>query len=206
MNSLKNTREVVEYLSSHVSGQTLDYGAGTAKYRSIVEPHSSKYVAFDMVASSNVDIVGDVLMPPFHDESFNTIICTQVLEHVEKPWIVASQIRRILKKDGIAIVSAPFVFPYHADPYDFFRYTRQGLESLFKNEGFEIVESGTYGKMFSVFSEMIHFSVWNPYKPEGRTIWAGRAVRYMEKLAAFLDKFVENKTIYPNSYIVVKKK
>lgn len=206
MNSLKNTRGVIEYTSRYVNGRTLDYGAGTAKYKNIIEPHFSEYIAFDIADGPSVDVTGDVLCPPFINESFDTIICTQVLEHVEKPWIVVSQIKRLLKNGGIAVVSAPFVFPYHADPYDFFRYTRQGLESLFKNDGFEIVESGSYGKVFSVFSEMIHFSVWNPYEPKGRTIWAGRAIRYMEKIAAFLDSFVGSKDIYPNSYVVVRKK
>lgn len=206
MNFLKNTREVIEHTSHHVTGRTLDYGAGTAKYRNIIKPYFSEYIAFDIVGGPNVDVTGDVLLPPFSDGSFDTVICTQVLEHVEKPWVVTSQIKRLLKKGGVVVVSAPFIFPYHADPYDFFRYTRQGLESLFKNDGFEIIESGSYGKIFSVFSEIIHFSVWNPYKAEGRTVWAGRAVRYMEKIAAFLDRLVGSKDVYPNSYIVARKK
>lgn len=206
MNNFRNTRDVVSHMRHYISGNTLDFGAGTAKYKNIILSNTSRYTTFDMQAGKNIDIVGDALNPPFADKSFDTVISTQVLEHVEKPWIMVAQIGRIMKSGGICIITAPFLVPFHADPHDFFRYTKEGMESLFKNEDFDIVESGTYGKMFSVFSEMIHFSMFNPYKPGGTGMWGRRAIRYIEKLASFFDRFVKNKIIYPNVYVVAKKR
>jgi SAM-dependent methyltransferase len=206
MNNLKNTRDVILHTKHYVSGETLDFGAGTAKYKGLISPHASTYKAFDMFPGKNVDVVGDVLNPPFADSSFDTVISTQVLEHVEKPWVMVSQIGRITKSGGICIMTAPFMIPFHADPHDFFRYTKEGIESLFKNEGFDIVESGTYGKTFSVFSEMIHFSIFNPYKEGGVSIWGRRAMRYIEKICSALDRVSRNKIIYPNVFVVAKKK
>ncbi len=206
MRNFKNTREVILHTQKYVSGETLDFGAGTAKYKGIIVPNTTKYVTFDMMAGKNIDVVGDVLNPPFGDSSFDTVISTQVLEHVEKPWVMVSQIGRITKLGGVCIITAPFLIPFHADPHDFFRYTREGMESLFKNEGFEIVESGTYGKTFSVFSEMIHFTLFNPYKPGGSGIWARRIMRLVEKCCSALDHLVRNKIIYSNVYVVAKKK
>jgi SAM-dependent methyltransferase len=205
MKTMKNTKEVIVHTKHYVSGVTLDFGAGTAKYQHIVRPCGTKYIAFDIVAGKNIDVVGDVLNPPFANNSFDTIISTQVLEHVEKPWILVAQMGRILKSGGICITTAPFLVPYHADPYDFFRYTVEGMVSLFENEGFKVVESGSYGKTFSVFSEMIHFSLFNPYNLKGSKLWAGRIMRKVEALASTLDRLVKSRVIYPNAYVVMKK-
>ncbi|MHB0978196.1 MAG: methyltransferase domain-containing protein [Minisyncoccota bacterium] len=206
MKLFNNTREIIIHTQKFVQGKTLDFGAGTAKYRGLIKPKTSEYITFDMMAGSNIDVVGDVLKPPFKDGEFDTVISTQVLEHVEKPWVMINQIGRILKPGGICIITAPFIVPYHADPHDFFRYTEMGLTSMFKNENFEIVESGTYGRTFGVLSEMIHFSLFSPYEAFGKKRVSRRIVAWVEKTAKFLDKFVKNKVIYSNVYVVARKK
>jgi SAM-dependent methyltransferase len=206
MKSLNNTREVILHTKHYVHGRTLDFGAGTAKYQHLIRPHTGSYTTFDMVPGKNIDIVGDGLNPPFKDGEFDTVVSTQVLEHVEKPWVMIAQIGRIIKSGGICIITAPFIVPFHADPYDFFRYTETGLTSMFKNENFEIVESGTYGRVFGVLSEMAHFSWFSPYEERGKKSWSRKIVMRMEKVARFLDKFVKNKVIYSNVYVVAKKK
>jgi len=204
MNDFQQTREVVKYCLKYISGKTLDLGAGSAKYRSIIKEKTSEYIAFDMVKKEGVDVVGDVLDLSFENESFNTVISTQVLEHVEKPWIMVKEIQRVLKKDGICFLTAPFLVPYHADPCDYFRYTINGMKSLFKNENFEIIECDGYGRIFSVLSEFFHFSFFNPYKKS--KIGNRRIVCFVERIAKFLDKFSRNKIIYTNVFIVAKKK
>ena len=56
----------------------------------------------------------------------------QVLEHCIRPWQVAEEFERVVKKDGLIQIEVPFCFPYHSAPYDFFRYTYSGLRSLFR--------------------------------------------------------------------------
>ncbi len=204
MNKFQQTKEVIKYSLKYISGKTLDLGAGSAKYKSIIKQRTSEYITFDMVEKEGIDVVGDVLNLPFENESFNTVISTQVLEHVEKPWIMVKEVQRILKKDGLCILTAPFLVPYHADPDDYFRYTIKGMESLFKNENFEIIECDGYGRLFSVLSEFFHFSFFNPYKKT--RIGSRRIVCFVEKMAKFLDKFSRNKIIYTNVFIIAKKK
>ncbi len=204
---MKNTRAVITYLSKYISGKTLDFGAGNAKYRNIITPHTGEYITFDVVAGEKVDVVGDAHKPPFPDNSFDTVISTQMLEHVEKPWVVVSEIKRILKKNGVCIITAPFLVPYHADPTDYFRYTKEGLTSLFKNNGFEIIESGTYGNTATVLTEMMHFAHFSHYKdrPENKKIWRGRIMRRVKALSYSLDKIFKNKAVYANTYLVARK-
>jgi len=207
MTSFINTRAVVTYLCKYISGKTLDYGAGTAKYRKIIIPHTREYITFDMVRGENVDVVGDAHKPPFEDESFDTVISTQMFEHIEKPWVVASEIKRILKPNGVCIITAPFIVPYHADPHDFFRYTKEGLESLFKNEGFKIEESGTYGKALSVLGEMIHFSFFSHYKKRSKLKEKVRSkiIRLIKLVTRNGDPLLKGSVVYANSYIVARK-
>lgn len=205
MKKFQKTREVIIYAQKYISGRTLDFGAGSAKYSNFIKQKASEYVAFDVVDGKNIDVVGDVLNAPFENNSFDTIISTQVLEHVEKPWLMVKEIRRILKKDGICILTAPFLQPYHPDPADFFRYTTEGLISLFKNEGFSTIECDYYTELYSTMAEFIRFSCFDPYEKKNRTKNKERIIRYMQKITKYLDKFTKSKKIYSNSYIIAKK-
>lgn len=204
MSKFQQTREIIQYSLKYISGKTLDLGAGSAKYRNIIKQKTSEYITFDMVAGPNIDIVGDVLNLSFADGTFETIISSQVLEHVEKPWIMIKEIHRVLRFGGICILTAPFLVPFHPDPHDYFRYTTEGMKSLFKNEGFEIIECDSYGQPFSVLSEFIRFSWFNPYQKAKKGNW--KINNLMGKIAQFLNKFTKNKIIYANVYIMARKK
>jgi len=58
---------------------------------------------------------------PFKDNVFDTVICTQVIEHVPRPWLVVHEIYRVLKEGGHLLLSTPFLYPYHLEPRDYFR-------------------------------------------------------------------------------------
>jgi SAM-dependent methyltransferase len=203
-NKFEQTRDVIKYSSKYVNGKTLDFGAGSAKYRQIIKEKASEYLAFDMFPGPNIDIVGDASNTPFSEDSFDTIISTQLLEHVEKPWLMIREIRRILKKNGICILTAPFLNPYHDDPVDYFRYTTSGIKSLFINENFEIIECDSYGKLFIVICGFIKFSFFDPYKKPKKGSWIIND--FLSGIARFLDRFTKNKIIYDSVYVVAKKK
>lgn len=204
MYRFQQTREAVRYSLRYISGKTLDLGAGSAKYREIIKARANPYITFDMFPGEHVDVVGDALNLPFDENSFDTIISTQVLEHVEKPWIMIKEIGRTLKPGGLCVLTTPFMIPYHPDPRDYFRYTTQGIRSLFENEGFETVECGGYGRTYTVLSEFFRFSWFDPYKkPIRGSVKISRAAA---KLARFLDKFNRKDIIYSNVFIVARKK
>ncbi|MFH1423796.1 MAG: methyltransferase domain-containing protein [Candidatus Nealsonbacteria bacterium] len=203
MKKFQQSREVINYAKKYISGSTLDLGAGFGKYRSIIEPNTSSYTTFDMAPGKNIDVVGDALNLPFPEESFETVVSTQVLEHVEKPWVMVKEIYRVLKPGGRCILTAPFMGPYHPDPGDYFRYTVDGIRSLFKNEGFQIIECDYNGQVFSVLSEFVRFSCFNPFKKRKRGSF--KITHLMARIARFLDRFTKNKIIYSNVYIIAQK-
>lgn len=207
MKKFRTTRDVVTYLGTYISGDTLDFGAGGAKYRPLITPHTTTYTTFDMEAGEQIDVVGDALNPPFKDNSFDTVIATQVLEHVEKPWVVVHEMKRILREGGTCIVTAPFLVPYHAYPTDFFRYTKEGMESLFKNEGFTIVESDGFGNSLSMLGEMIRLSHFSNSREVSRLRqwWRNLYTSLISKIAYTSHDFFENDALYVNVYVVARK-
>lgn len=97
----------------------------------------SEYIWTDIIPGQYVDIVCDSSNLPFNDNYFDYIICNQTLEHTREIDKAISEIKRVLKINWEAIISVPFLFPEHACPWDFFRFTRFGLQEKFKD--FEII-------------------------------------------------------------------
>lgn len=203
-NILYATRDALVHMLPYVSGRTVDLGAGTAKYKPLIQPHTTEYITFDLSPHSSIDVVGDIEATPFADNEFDTVVSTQVLEHVRRPWMVAQEIHRILKPGGILILTAPFLVQHHGHPDDYFRFTTSGITTLFEDQGFEIIESAGYGKTFSVLSEMLHFTFFNPYsKPLSRI--KRKVLAIIQSTLRKLDTRSKSKTIYANVYVIAKK-
>lgn len=200
------TRDVVRHSSGYITGNTLDLGAGTAKYKQEILKYAQKYTAFDVVAGPNIDITGDIHATGLPDASFDTIICTQVLEHVRQPWLAVKEMKRLLKPGGKCIFTVPFMMPFHADPYDYFRYTLEGGCSLFENEGFTIIEKAKYGSVPVVFAEMWKFTFCSPYIYPKPGFIRRNIFRVVHKFLLALSKTTSQKTsVYANIYIVAQK-
>jgi SAM-dependent methyltransferase len=90
-------------------------------------------VGLELEAGPGVDVVGDARALPFADESFDTVLATEVIEHVRQPNDMVSEIHRVLKPGGHAILSSPFVWKLHRWPQDYWRFTDDSFALLFKN-------------------------------------------------------------------------
>ena len=75
----------------------------------------------------------DIQKTPYPDNSFDYVISDQVLEHVKKPWVAVEETYRILKSGGITITTSCLLNFIHGIPNDYFRFTPDGLRSLFEN-------------------------------------------------------------------------
>ncbi|MDA2935714.1 class I SAM-dependent methyltransferase [Patescibacteria group bacterium AH-259-L05] len=121
----------------------LDAGAGQCQYKSIF--NKQKYVAVDIAYGddtwdySKLDYVYDLENTPFSDNKFDSVICTQVLEHVKEPKKVLNEIFRILKPGGTIYISAPQGWGVHQAPHDYYRYTNFGLQHILQSTGFKVI-------------------------------------------------------------------
>jgi SAM-dependent methyltransferase len=134
------------------SGRVLDVGCGGKPYASLFEQRCSEYVGCDEypVDSSVVRCPADRLS--FADGEFDLVFCSQVLEHVARPWAVVAECSRVLRPGGVALFTAPFLFPHHASPTDFYRFTHEGLSALAMDAGLEVEDvSAQCGSIATVF-------------------------------------------------------
>jgi SAM-dependent methyltransferase len=137
----------LENASVHAHGRMLDLGCGNKPYEKMFAGRISEHVGCDIVQSNErrVDIICPATEIPLENGAFDTVLCTQVIEHVADHRAVLSEAFRLLKPGGVLIVSAPMYWPLHEEPYDFFRFTRHGLRHLLEQIGFanlEIVNNG----------------------------------------------------------------
>jgi hypothetical protein len=116
----------------------------------------AKYIGFDFYADKNVDVVGDAhkLSTYFHEnDKFDLIFSTAVFEHLYMPWVVAREMQKLLKVDGLVFVETVFSFSSHERPWNFFQFSDVGLRALFnKALGFELIDSGMSNPMGGYFS------------------------------------------------------
>jgi SAM-dependent methyltransferase len=134
--TLNVNRKKVKKLIAEIAnqdGRILDLGSGGRKL-------APQIVNFDIDRFDNVHLIGDAHQLPFKNGSFQLILVTAVLEHVQNPQLVVNEIQRCLQPGGIVYAESPFLQGYHADPHDYQRFTKLGLNILFKD--FSLQETG----------------------------------------------------------------
>jgi len=130
-------------LAPKVSGRVLDVGCGTKPYAKLFG-HIS-YVGLDIDVphnreSNKADFFYDGKTFPFQDNEFDGAISSEVLEHVFEPEMFFKELNRIIKPNGLLLLTTPFMWEEHEKPHDFGRYSSFGLKAIFEKKGFEIVE------------------------------------------------------------------
>lgn len=131
----------------------LDAGAGECAYKRLFG--HCRYVAVDSAVGeqawnyANLDALALLDRLPLPDSRVDAILCTQVLEHVERPREVVGELFRVLKPAGTLYLTAPMAHAEHQAPHDFFRFTSFGLRSLCREAGFGQVEIASFGGLFT---------------------------------------------------------
>lgn len=134
------------------TGRILDVGCGSRPYASLFEGRCVEYVGCDEypVEPNIVKCPADQLA--FADGEFDCVFCSQVLEHVARPWAVMSECSRVLRPGGIAVVTVPFLFPHHPSPTDYYRFTHEGLSFLATQAGLVVEDvSAQCGSLATLF-------------------------------------------------------
>jgi SAM-dependent methyltransferase len=138
---------MLRFLSSaatHANGVLVDIGCGNKPWRTLFADHVRTHIGVDLPTSHHsmqwADVKGTAYATSLNDNQANTVLCTEVLEHLERPEDAIAEMYRILSPGGVVILTVPLFWPIHEAPRDFFRYTHFGLKHLFEAAGFDIVE------------------------------------------------------------------
>jgi SAM-dependent methyltransferase len=139
---LRNALQAIanKYLSQQDGLVLVDYGCGTTPYRPLFGEYVSHYVGIDFPgrdADAFIQADGKTDLP---DSFADAVVSTQVLEHVEYPRIYLDECRRILKPNGLLILSTHGFWIYHPDPVDLWRWTGEGLQRILREARFHVIE------------------------------------------------------------------
>jgi SAM-dependent methyltransferase len=137
------------------------------------------------------------------------VASVSVLEHVRYPQRVMKEIHRILKPGGLVYINVPFVFPFHADPDDFYRFSYKGIEILC--EDFECLASGfNRGPASTMHHLMVHFFA-ICFSFNSRTLYGINVdlFKWLLFWVKYLDRFVARyemaHVIHAGSYFIGRK-
>jgi SAM-dependent methyltransferase len=136
----------------------LDAGAGDSPYRKYFE--HTRYISVDTASTGHhafqsVGVRADLAALPFVSDTFDVVLCTQVLEHVRHPGHVLAELARVLKPKGNLFLTVPQSWEVHEAPQDYFRFTRYGLELLFNNAALEMVAIRPRGGYFYFMADRV---------------------------------------------------
>jgi len=156
----KNHREI----GSKIKGRVLDIGCAD-QFISKYLPANSEYLGLDYYQTAidwyntRPNVFGDAQRLPFADETMDSVLLLDVLEHIPDPNLCMTEISRVLKKKGILILQVPFVYPIHDAPLDFQRWTSFGLHKLAEMHGFSVKEEKTLGKSVETAGLLFNISL-----------------------------------------------
>jgi len=141
----------------YIKGSVLDIGSGANPSYLKYLPKGIDYKKTDYVKKDGVDEILDFNQVfPFEDNSFDTVLLFHNLYIAKDPHKTIGEVKRVLKPNGFVLISSPFGMNIMAEPNDFRRFTKEGLDNLFNNLDMEIVYVKSIGDRFSVIANTLH--------------------------------------------------
>lgn len=200
-----------------------DIGCGAKPFSNFLKNKVKKHIGVDIedgfYDSSHIDLFGTAYDIPIPESSADAVISSQVIEHLERPIEAIREAHRILNNKGYLFLSFPFLFPIHAAPIDFLRYTHFYMLNLLKTEGFEVLEIKKLSGIWFVFSILIEHYIARFNIGFIRKIyilsffaWVFKALFYalhkLEELGlSFIKKDVEDfRSTWTHNYVFVAQK
>jgi SAM-dependent methyltransferase len=190
-------------LSANARGCLLDIGCGNKPYQPLVEGLVREYVGCDVVQSSDqcVDVICPATKLAFEEQAFDTVLCTQVIEHIDDHSALLSEIFRVLRPGGKLVLSGPMYWPLHEEPHDYFRFTEYGFEYLLCKAGFEVVSISRNGGKWALCGQVVIHTL------EGTRLYTKLAIKLVNRIFAFLQDRHANRSDWNTmNYVVVAKR
>ena len=148
-----------DLLQEHARGALLDLGCGKVPLYQAYAPHVDSVTcvdwAFSLHPSPHLDYKFDLSKKiDLPDETFDTILATDLLEHIPRPETLWNEMARLLRPSGKLILGVPFLYWIHEDPHDFHRYTSYRLEAFCKQSSLDLVYLEPYGGSMEVIADI----------------------------------------------------
>jgi SAM-dependent methyltransferase len=154
----KGLYSAIKNHSASLKGKLLDFGCGAKPYLSLFAVDEYIGLDFDNPAhdhrNEQIDIIYDGKNIPFPDNHFDSILCSEVVEHLFDLPHTLNEMHRVLKKGGKMLVTCPFVWNEHELPYDYARYTQFALKDIFEKKGFSVLLAEKKGNFVETTTQL----------------------------------------------------
>ena len=181
-------RHLLNIVKNNQPDKILYVGSGLENW-SYIFPHSAEYHTVELKKDINPTFVGDYFKLNLQSD-YKLIIATELIEHLPSTRLFFQRSFDLLSDEGVLIISFPFLFKIHADPYDYFRFTSYGIQELARDK-FEIINIESHGNRLQLIWEIfVDTKILYPLK-------------FFNRLIA---KINHKNASYPLGYVVVLKK
>lgn len=208
----KGLYQAVSELIIGLEGRVLDIGCGNKPYTHL--SRTKEYVGLELDTQDNrrykqADYFYDGTRMPFANEDFDGLISNQVFEHVFNPHDFLKEANRVLKIGGKFLITVPFVWDEHEQPYDYARYSSFGLTHLLRESGFEIMAHQKSNNGIEVIFQLINAYLFkitvtqNIYLNLGATLLLMAPVNLLGLL--FSKILPKNDDLYLDNIVLAKK-
>lgn len=149
-------RMIDEDLNKHgqfIKGTVVDVGGRKSKYKGFFRIPAEKIkeiITVNIEKNVGADIIASAEKIPLPDNSADTVMMTEILEHLQNPKEAIKEAARLLKPGGYMIISTPFLYPIHADPDDYQRMTVSWFRKTIIENNLNMVEIKEQGFLFTV--------------------------------------------------------
>jgi len=202
-------RDIFTLVNSRNFGDLLDAGAGGLNGKELFTNHCKSYTSLDITDRiGEIDIIGDIQnMVAVQDNTYDTVYSSQVLEHIPYPAKALKEFQRVLKIDGICIISVPHISHYHEIPHDYFRFTEFGISRLLCDAGFTIEEIKKQNGIISFLTHPLSILMMSIFWKIQFVKWIAFYINkiFLVLPSFYLDKALHMTKIYPVNILVIAK-
>ena len=194
----------------------MDFGCGSKPYKSLF--NVEEYLGVDYYneghphENEQIDVFYDGKSLPFPDNYFDSVLCSEVFEHIFNLDEILKEINRVMKPGSQIMITCPFVWNEHEVPYDFARYTRFALQDMLNKNGFEILHFEKAGNFITTITQLWilywHTILYKKIKKVSalRILYKGFFVILPNGLGIILNKLLRSESsLYLNNVVVAKK-
>ncbi len=148
------------------TGRILDFGCGAKPYRELF-PSSAEYIGVDIEISGHdhrneqIEVFYDGRSLPLPDAHVDAVFSSEVFEHVFEPERIMGELHRVLRPGGCMLLTVPFSWEEHEEPWDYARYTSFGLKALLERHGFRVVYLEKTGNDFQVIGQLASATIYS---------------------------------------------
>ena len=212
-------KKYMKLASKELKGICLDIGSGNSPYKQYLN-NVDKYISVDKqdtlattYKKNDNQIDADAKELPFENNFANGVLLNQVLEHIDDYEKVLTEINRVLIKDGVLVISVPFIYNIHAEPNDYFRFSEYGLRYILYKHNFKIKKFYYLGFIGTTIISIWNNFLWQVWNKNSFLKLLRNTIFLLPLLAIFLvnnifGKFLDifqNKKFCPNYLVICEK-